>query len=119
MLATKLYWQRKGKPVYLFTRDYKIDKFIPISLDADDYFWYSFDNDTPDSSNEYFSAHYLTNSPDDRTDPDLIAVVEELGPAASGSCAKLKIVEIPDGINWKIDEYDGYESVEEVHRSWS
>lgn len=53
-----------------------------------------------------------------RTDPDLIAVVESLGNAASASLAELKIVEIPDGIEWEIDEYDGRERVEESHRSW-
>jgi hypothetical protein len=54
----------------------------------------------------------------DRTDPDLIAAVEEMGTAAGGQCATLKIVKIPDGIEWKIDNYDGYESIEEAHRSW-
>jgi hypothetical protein len=55
----------------------------------------------------------------ERTDPDLIAVVEEMGAAANGDCASLKVVEIPDGIEWEIDEYDGNETVEEKHRSWS
>lgn len=54
----------------------------------------------------------------ERTDPDLIYVVEELKEEANGEHAKLKIVEIPDGIQWEIDEYDGMESIEEVHRSW-
>ena len=53
-----------------------------------------------------------------RTDPRLIAVVEKLGKAASGSLACVEIVEIPDGIDWTIDEYDGMETVEEKHRSW-
>jgi hypothetical protein len=54
----------------------------------------------------------------DRDNPDLIAAVEELGERANGFAAKLKIVEIPDGIEWEIDEYDGMESIEEKHRSW-
>ena len=54
----------------------------------------------------------------DRTDPDLVAAVEELGLSASGSCAELRVVEIPDGIEWEISDYDGMESVEECHRSW-
>jgi len=33
--------------------------------------------------------------------------------------ADLKIVEIPDGTNYEIDEYDGNEHVAEVHRTWS
>lgn len=55
----------------------------------------------------------------DRTDPDLIAVVEKLGDEANGDCAKLKIVEIPDGVDYEIQEYYGNESVHEKHRSWS
>lgn len=53
-----------------------------------------------------------------RADPDLIAVVEKLGKEANGTCADLKIVEIPDGVDYEIEEYDGMESVHEKHRSW-
>jgi len=55
----------------------------------------------------------------DRDDPHLIQVVEELGRAASGDFAELKIVEIPDDVQWEINEYDGSEWVAEVHRTWS
>ena len=54
----------------------------------------------------------------DRTDPILIQVVEALGAEADGRFAKLRIIEIPDDIEWEITEYDGSESVEEVHRKW-
>ena len=54
----------------------------------------------------------------DRDDSDLVAIVEEMGESANGLCAKLAVVEIPDGISWEIDEYDGYEKVVESHRSW-
>lgn len=53
-----------------------------------------------------------------RDDPLLIAAVEALGSAANGACAELKIVEIPDGVEWCIEEYDGIEWVAEVHRTW-
>lgn len=55
----------------------------------------------------------------ERDDPALIEVVEKLGDKASGKCAELKIVEIPDGTDWVIDEYDGNEHIDEVHKSWS
>ena len=54
-----------------------------------------------------------------RDDPILIKVFEELGYAASGFCADLKIVEVPDGVDWYIEEYDGNEWVAERHRTWS
>ena len=54
----------------------------------------------------------------ERNDPDLIAVVKEFGEKASGQRAKLSVVEIPNEIEWEINEYDGNETVEEKHRSW-
>lgn len=55
----------------------------------------------------------------ERNDPILVEVVEELGVGpSSGSYAELSIVEIPDDVNWEIDEYDGMESVRERSRSW-
>lgn len=62
-------------------------------------------------SSEWFRKH--------REDDLLVRVVEELGDAANGSFAKLKVVDVPDGIEWEIDEYDGQERVAEAHRSWS
>ena len=54
-----------------------------------------------------------------RDDPILVRVVEELGSElASGGCAHLKVVDIPDDIEYEINEYDGIESVREAHRSW-
>lgn len=57
----------------------------------------------------------------DRSDSDLIAVIEELGEEANGSAAEIKIVEIPEDVNgnWYIEEYDGLEHVAERHRTWS
>jgi hypothetical protein len=31
----------------------------------------------------------------------------------------LKIIEIPDGVNWYVEEYDGRERVAERRRTWS
>lgn len=54
-----------------------------------------------------------------RHDPDLIKVVEELGSEASGDFADLAIVEIQSS-KYRIDEYDGLESVEEFPgRGWT
>lgn len=53
-----------------------------------------------------------------RDDPALIATVEELKDKANTMFSCLKIVEIPDGIKWHIEEYDGWEHVAEDHRTW-
>ena len=53
-----------------------------------------------------------------RDDEHLIAVVELMGSAAWDTYAELKIVEIPDDVNWYVEEYDGKEHVAELHRVW-
>ena len=53
-----------------------------------------------------------------RDDPDLIAVVEELGEQANGEYAELEVVEIPDDVEWQLEEYDGLEWIAEKHRTW-
>lgn len=66
----------------------------------DDHFWY------------YYSL--------DRTDPNLVQAIEELGEEkASGRFAELKVVEIPDDVEFYVAEYDGNEWVAEKHRTWS
>lgn len=50
-----------------------------------------------------------------RTDPALVQVVEELGEKASGRFAHLVIHELPEGTRYRIEEYDGNESIETEH----
>lgn len=55
-----------------------------------------------------------------RTDSEMIKIFEERGSEfVNGPYASLKLIEIPDGIEFEISDYDGMESVEEKHRSWS
>lgn len=54
-----------------------------------------------------------------RTDKDIIEIVEQLGAKANGWGANLKIVEVPDDIEWSIHDYDGQEHIQEAHRTWS
>lgn len=53
-----------------------------------------------------------------RNDPDLVSVVEDLGESANGFAASLKIVEIPEDVDWYVEENDGREWVAEKHRTW-
>ena len=59
-----------------------------------------------ESNDAYFSVCSI-----ERTDPILVQVVEELGERANGDYARLRIADIPAGTLYRIDEYDGYESV--------
>jgi hypothetical protein len=65
--------------------------------------------------------HYLYEHQfcDKRDDPDLIAVIEEMGDAANGFAAEIAIMQIPSDVEWHIAEYDGLEHVAENHRTWS
>jgi hypothetical protein len=72
--------------------------------------WYGFGYGHPNEKD---------NSGYGRTDPDLVAAVEELGKRASGEMSNLKVVEIPDGVEFEISEYDGNEHIAEAHRTWA
>ena len=58
------------------------------------------------------NAMYFSDRDIERNDPALVQVVEELGDKANGRCARLRIKEIPSGTLYRIDEYDGNESIE-------
>ena len=63
--------------------------------------------------------YYLRYKPELRHHPLLVQCVEELGDKANGLCASLSVVEIP-GNQYRIDEYDGLESIEvpEWEQDW-
>lgn len=54
-----------------------------------------------------------------RESPHLLKVIKQLGEKANGNSARLKIVTIPDDMNYEIIEYDGMEHIREVSRTWS
>ena len=70
------------------------------------------------SKSKIFGGKYWGLSDIDRTHPLLIQVVEELGEETNTPVSKLKIVEIPDDVEWEIEEHDGIEWVAEKHRVW-
>ena len=73
-------------------------------------------------SREFFKEvtdgdYFLINSAY-RTDSTLIEVVEELGNKASGPYGELRVVEIPDDLDYVIDEYDGIETLHQRVKEW-
>jgi hypothetical protein len=60
--------------------------------------------------NKAYSAQTWYHDGVVRHDPVLVQVVEELGDKANGEYAKLRVAEISGP--YRIDEYDGFESVE-------
>ena len=67
---------------------------------------------------EWDDYGYKYNDHDLRTDAKLVECVEALGDEADGIFVELKVVEIPDDVEWKINYYDGLETIHEVHRVW-
>jgi hypothetical protein len=45
-------------------------------------------------------------------------VVEQLGEKSWGRHSELKVVIIPDDVDWFIGNYDGIETIHEQHRQW-
>ncbi len=89
----------------LYTREkYGFTEFYRIPLK--EYEKLIENNDVDGANAAYFAVSDL-----ERTDPILVQVVEELGERANGDYAKLRIEELSAGTLYRIDEYDGLESV--------
>lgn len=61
----------------------------------------------------YFDSIYIDDFVS-RTDPVLVAVVEELGERANGNSARLRVEEIEDNAHVMIEDHDGKERLEFV-----
>lgn len=55
---------------------------------------------------------------DDRSNYLLIEAVSKLKDKANGLYSELKIVEIPDDIEWQVFAINGQEWIAEKHRTW-
>ena len=116
--------EKRGKKAYFFEHNFKTKKYAPLTQDEADKSFCPFAFDIPnpndfEADEQFYEKHKLDSCPDDRADTFLVEVVEELGEKANGGCAELKVLEIPDGVEWVIDEYDGIEHIAEKHRTWS
>lgn len=124
--AQKRLAELKGKEIYFYKqtkynfRDGIEEYNIIKDLNIDDLYVYPLTkyfgercNSLPNDSEAWFFSQNLK-----RDDKDLIKVVEELGSDVNGIYAKLKIVEIPNDVEWEVKEYHGMEWVAEKHRVW-
>ena len=54
-----------------------------------------------------------------RNHPLLIEYLKKHGSeVTSGRLAELHLINIPDDVKWYIEDYDGIETIHEVHRVW-
>jgi len=121
--AVMRYAELKGFKLYPFVekrdRDGKLIRGKFESYKGDEAFLIHYSKEPLSNDGEYSEGSYFSDTGIERTDPVLIQVVEELGQKANGRCAELDVIEIPDDVEWEIDEYDGIERVDEKHKSWS
>lgn len=136
-IAQERYLELIGKKAYFFENDFENDKHMPLEKgtskflsstftvpNPDDFIkhekkWYEMTAEEKEEYNKIYKSISFYASDLKRDDPLLIQVVEELGEKANGSYAQLKIVEIPEDVEWEIEEYDGSEHIAEKHQTWS
>lgn len=117
--ALKRYLELKGKNAYFYKQtkyEYSdgIDEFTRIdNIDTikNDLFINRTTIDYGKVTNTYPSDTFA-DCPIKRNDKHLIQTIEELGEEANTTVSRLIIVEIENGRWYKINEYDGYESIE-------
>jgi hypothetical protein len=116
--ACQRYWEIKGQQVWIEEdKQFKsLDMFTVWLVPPEEQIkqpenWYSLPLEERIAFNQQYSKQTWDNSNVSRHDPILVQVVEELGDKANGMCAKLAIKEVSGP--YRIDEYDGNETVVE------
>ncbi len=122
LLAQQRYLELNGKKAHFYKYNYKTDKYKKIhnSISKELLFIQCFTQNYGNNFSEYpkeQTEFFQSKIP--RNDQKLIQVIKEFGTKANGNFAQLDIVEIPDDVDWEIEEYDGKEWVAERHRVWN
>ena len=124
-----LYAERVGKKLYAYYQDYGRDNSSGVyyvrdkkkvtlmgdfplyqTKDYGDVYYFDYKGDHDKWSSTFFDMSQV-----ERDDETLIEIVEQLGAGANGFLADLRVVEIPDGSYYHIDEYDGYTTNNVLH----
>ena len=131
--AIKRYLELKGKEAHFYVNRYTDGKVYKKIDEGEHFLVFTF---TKHFGKEFINPEFVPGERDKckeyheiwdtyfsdrdilRDDKDLIKAIEELGTEANGDYADLKIVEIPDGTAWQLDDYDGNETIHETHRTW-
>ncbi len=115
--AIMRYAELSGFKLHTYIHDYKNNTLRPYKEgDKETFTHYYKQPRTGDRKID--NENYISVYDFERTDPILIQVIEELGPRANGNCAELTVIEIPDNIEYTIEDYDGIEHIAEIHRTW-
>jgi hypothetical protein len=102
--ALRLYAEKKGLPFFIWKDPKYSSDMFQLYFTADP-------SGMTEIDSEFYEKYSLYGREFERTDPALVEVVEELGDKANGSCAKLRMIALPAGTKYRIEEYDGFETV--------
>lgn len=126
-LAHKLYAKKKYNVDEIFIYKWTKNGYVKICSDTIDkklfrfYSFYSikdFGDFITHEERDKIKDSFLLLDDKYREDPIFIEVVEELGEKANTFCSDLKIVEIPDDLDYVIDDYDGIETLHQKVQEW-
>ena len=108
--ACQRYWDIQGQQVWIEDSQWGFTVWlVPPEERREQKEWSSMTMDEHIAYNLASSKQTWYNRNVDRHDPVLVQVVEELGDKSNGEYAKLRIEEVYG--SYRIDEYDGNESV--------
>lgn len=120
--AYELYAKKKGLEIFVYKLECTNDKPIYRKTDmGSSIFTITFTKDFGDYVDLYddnSEKYILELCSNHREDPVLIEVVEELGDRANSPFSKLVVVDIPDGMEYEIDDYDGVETLHQKVEKW-
>lgn len=117
----ELYANKKGLNLFCYEVDFKGKEIIYKKSNGDKIFTQYFTKDFGDNvkiNEKDYEKYSLNLDGAYREDKILIEVVEELKEKANGKYSNLKIVEIPDNLDYVIDEYDGIETLHQEVEEW-
>ena len=119
--AYELYAKKKGISVFRYTQENLKKEIYTYATDDNRTFDFYFTKDFGDNvyiSDEDYKKYFLKLDEKFREDKTLIEVVEELDEKANVFYSNLKIVEIPDDLDYVIDNYDGIETLHQKVKEW-
>ena len=118
--AYMLYAKKKGLTLYPYAIDYATKTYYLTNNPENDYtVHYSIKNyGDKISFKEACDKNFLWLNHKYRDDPILVEVVEELRDKANGRFADLKVVDIPDNMDYVINGYNGIETLHQKVQEW-
>lgn len=112
------YSKRKGFELYPFIAEATIDGRVCVPYSGQKYSWVYYSL-SPIEKNDKFFPKVFDISTIKRNDKDLIDIISELGERQS-SCgdSTIKVIDVPDNLDFVVESCNGEEWVSEKHKIW-